>query len=687
MNKKILGPISLVLLLLCMNLLTLSSLIIGEGFDLIITDPENDVEDMETGKVQGYEHLDIVELKSSENLLETQVILELTVKGIITDSDSITYSIEIMDGEEMIYGIFYTNGVGMGSNYDDGSSDVLQASGSGTSTLEVTVQKIDLGEISDFDMRASSMEYSESSKQFLVDWAPDMEMYDDIPFYDLPIMITEPKPNSTAFGTKMIEGICAPSLNMESVEIQFDSMQDNEWKAVTSLDNWETWEYSWDTTKFSDEKHTINVRGFNGSEYFYDSIFVFIDQSCAQSPHTTDVPVLKMGLELHYTLKIGEMFGGDLSGENYEMTSSMVMKVIKKEKIMIEGMEYEVYNIQIRTEMNMTMSYDDEVFTSSSTGLGNQWIRIEDLATVKSIMKSTSSFSGMHETSEVESTYDPLMDSYNFPIRVAETWTSSFTESIEETMKFGDEGDKYSESYDAIVICEALNFAKIEVPAGSFDSFAIWSKETSGEYYGRGSPFGSTMDGYTVNYYSPKLGFPVKSEHYYNNRELYMSMELTSYSENEVIGDNDSESKGDVLPFYLLLVPVIAALVIAAALVVRKKRKKESDMAVGGSHLADTVSQNQTELLTSLGYPQSSQGQSISVPHQSVSQPPQHSYSPPPPPPQIQRNQSTKARIPIPSQRAEPIKNIKCPRCFKSFSVQSTSINVQCPFCGVKGKL
>jgi hypothetical protein len=336
--------------------------------------------------------------------------------------------------------------------------------------------------------------------------------------------------------------------------------------------------------------------------------------------------------------------------------------------------------------MYANISFENEVFTTSSIGQGNQWIRTEDLATVKTYMKTTYSFSGNDETSVVETTYEPPMDSYNFPMSVAETWTCSFTEHMYEVFEYEGEEERYSESYDAVVECEVLHFSKIDVPAGSFDAYAIWSKETSGEYYGTGSPFIGTMDGYTINYYSPKLGFPVKTDNYHNNRELYMTMELTSYSENGDIRDIESELKGYEVPFYFLLIPVIALLLIASALVVRKKRKKELDNIAKGQYTIGTGSQNQTEFRTSAGYPQPSQTQGMYVTQQRSSQAisPQHSYPPPPPHSEIQ---STGAPVAIPLQNVTPIMQIKCPKCFKVFNFQPTSNNVRCPYCGVKGKL
>jgi ribosomal protein S27E len=677
MNKMTLSSLYLVFLLMVTNLIILSTPAFGEGFDLILTDPENDVEDMEIGIVQGYDQIDIIELKSSENLLETQLILEFSVKGVITDSDTISYSIEIMSGKDYVYYIYYSNGTCIGSNNEDGTSDILQASGSGTSTLEIRVQKTDLGDISDFNMSGSSMEFSDDYEQICTDWIPDYNFPDPYPYYDLPIMITEPKPNATASSTKLIEGVCDISFNIESVEIQIDSMQDGEWKAATTQDNWETWEYSWDTTKFPDGRSTIYARGFNGNEYFYDSISVFVNQSNAISPPTTDVPALNVGLELEYEMTMANMFGGEIGDGSYEMTSTMSLSVNRKEKIRVDGIEYETYKIQTRIEMNITISFDNEEFQSSSFVLGTQWIRTEDLATIKTYMSTTYSAEGFEETTTSVSTYDPIYDTYNFPMSVSESWTSSFTEHIEETYDWGwgDENDTFS--YDASFDCEVLHFKRIDVPAGSFDTFAIYSKETSQEYYGQGTPFFGVMDGYSVNYYSPKFGFPVKTEQYSSNRELMMTLELTSYSESKITPDMDSDPKGDEIPFYFILIPIFIIVILAAAFAARKRRKRLAQRADQGQYTTNTGYQTPATYPNSIGYSQSPQ-----TPSTPYSYPP-----PPPPPPPGHSVQSTQTQTSTPLQNVTPIMQIQCPKCFNTFTVSQNSGNVQCPFCGVRGRL
>ena len=152
MSAKALRTTKISLLFLCLIVFCFPHQLLAEGFDLSYDDPEGDVEDIEgTTSQTGYEHIDILEISSSENILGTQLILEMTVKGEITDSDFITYSFLLFDGETMVYMVSYTNGVASGMHSGDENPQILQSSGSGTSTLEVRVQKSDLGDISDFD--------------------------------------------------------------------------------------------------------------------------------------------------------------------------------------------------------------------------------------------------------------------------------------------------------------------------------------------------------------------------------------------------------------------------------------------------------------------------------------------------------------------------------------------------------
>ena len=119
-------------------------------------------------------------------------------------------------------------------------------------------------------------------ERYLMDVAPDdaLDWQDDFDEYsEMPVMITEPRPGATVSQDVAIEGTCDPFYEMESVEIQLDSQSASGWVMTSTSDNWETWSYSWDTTELVDGKHILHARGYDGSEYHFDSITVYVDQS------------------------------------------------------------------------------------------------------------------------------------------------------------------------------------------------------------------------------------------------------------------------------------------------------------------------------------------------------------------------------------------------------------------------
>ena len=85
----------------------------GQGFEINYEDPETDVEDLEGHLYnEGHEYIDILGVSSEENILKTQLILKLTVKGVITDSEEIIYSFNLLDDGELFYMVYYyTTGI------------------------------------------------------------------------------------------------------------------------------------------------------------------------------------------------------------------------------------------------------------------------------------------------------------------------------------------------------------------------------------------------------------------------------------------------------------------------------------------------------------------------------------------------------------------------------------------------
>ncbi len=691
---------------LCIIIMLLPNLTSAEGFDITYSDPEGDVEDFESGIVQGYEEIDILEISSLESTLSAYLTLEMTVKGVITDSDYIVYGFELMDTEEAIYSIYYCNGICSGTNYDDGSSDVLQASGSGTSTLEVRVQINDIGEVSDFDIMGMSSEYDEENELYPSDWVPDFDWDFDDWYSGLPVMITDPKPGATVSGTRTIGGITDPWSEMSYIEIQLDATSEGGWMQTSSSDNWTTWEYQWDTTEFDDGLHTINARGYDGEEYYFDSIDVYVNQSNALSPRTTDVPPLKIGMELKYSVNLAGLAEMDYFGEDFEMSAEMTMKVVNKKTIEVKGTEYETYVVDTTTSISQTITFEGDTMSMTSTSEGTQWLRVSDLATVKTYMETSSSGMGFSDTSSMESTYDPPVDSYNFPMSIAETWMITYTETIRETYSYNGEPETYTDSYEATMECEALHVEEVTVPAGTFETFVIFSQEKSGEYYGGGGIFTGMGEGYSLNYYSSDIGFPVKSEYYYDNRELDVSMELTSYSETGFGPDRSSPSQGWEIPIYFLLIPIIIAIILASVVAVRRRKKRASaeeswNQYASGAEVSPSPSQmTGTVPFISSAQPHHGQVQPfpsspppplippLTIQQQGISTT-QISKMPPPPPPPLKPYEVSSKPAPstVSSRKIIPSMRIKCPRCSHLFFVQKGSASVRCPQCGTYGKM
>jgi hypothetical protein len=695
MSAKVIKNIYIPLLILCLIASCFSMQTLAEGYELVYEDPEGDVEDFEGTTYQyGYEHIDILEISSSENLLGTQVILEMTVKGVITDSEYITYSFVLFDGESMVYMVSYTNGVASGMDSGDENPVILQSSGSGTSTLEVRVQESDLGEISEFDFFGDTSENDDVNKEFFMDMVPDLDFPEpEHEAYEMAVTITEPRPGATASGTKIIEGVTDSSYEMESVEIQFDSESESGWIITTTTDNWDSWSYQWDTSDLPDGKHTLNARAYNGTEYFFDSVTVYVDQTNPISPDTTEVPTLKIGGELTYSIDL-MILEDDLmfEGMEVEVESEVTMRIMKKESIEVDSDTFETYAIDLLMTMDMTMTMEGETISSSATGEGTQWLRISDLATIKAFTKTSYTTFGISSFSESTITYDPPVDSYNFPMSIAETWISQSTVTTEDN--FEEDGESIKESYESEIEYEALHVEDVTVPAGTFETFVIWAAETSSDYSGGGgTPFFGTDIGYSINYYSPEIGFPVKTDNYHPNRELIQTMELISYRETQDDTGKGSGGFGWEIPVYFLLFPIFLAVLLGTVMGVRRRRRRaDMDSWQQSPVYPETHLQPDPNLPIA---PQSQVHASQPQPRTLPLQPPPppktvktatlQSPPPPPHPPTVTNVQKTHLRQP--DRGVIPSIQIKCPKCTSLFFVQRGSLRVQCPNCKTVGNL
>lgn len=126
-------------------------------------------------------------------------------------------------------------------------------------------------------------------------------------------------------------------------------------------------------------------------------------------------------------------------------------------------------------------------------------------------MGKAKSFSGsMNATSNMNITYDPPIDIFDFPIKVGENWTAESTAtvkgSISGTMKMKGKENSISKSFkNTVDISLEFNCPGTEdIPLASTCYKIVWS----GTGMSQASPF---MPAATL-YYSPDRGFIVKSE-------------------------------------------------------------------------------------------------------------------------------------------------------------------------------
>jgi hypothetical protein len=621
---------------------------IGDGFDMTYVDPQGDVMDLSSGMPQasGYEYIDILQITSTsfETILETQIILQMKVQGVIIDSEEITYVFQIVDGDVDVYYITYRNGSCTGVNMEDGSLDELLATGSGTDTLETSVQLSDVGDISDFDFSGTALHIIEADSKYFIDLAGNVIISGNLfGSLEMPVTIVEPKFGATVSQTKTILGITQSDYDMTSVEIQMDSKSSDGWILTSSSDNWENWTYELDTTSFSDGKHILHARAYDGTDYFYDSVEIFLDQENAESPRTTGIPKISVGDRFEYKIEVDiPDLGGSIS---FESQGTMNYTVEKIEDIVVDGTTIETFAIKIEgTQISKT---DDVETTIISEGY--DWYQTSDLANVKSRLKSTSYTPDGDETHvsiyNVTMTYKPPLDKYNFPMSIGRSWTSSGN-----IMYLYDSGSEtLDETFLGPFEFEALHEEQVSVPAGSFETFVLWSQEL----YSQEKTIACNLD-----YYSPKLGFPVKSESYDSQRNLYHTMELVSYEKAAVDGESKEGGIFGLEDSNLLFILILLIIIILVLVLIGYKRRV-SKREVAQSPQSDSGESEKDHMQGYSNQPSVGPLKSVST---------------------LQGKSNLKDSAPS-------VKFIKCLRCSRLISPESGAAEVKCPFCGVVQKV
>jgi hypothetical protein len=616
---------------LCIFFMVCTTPVQAQGYDISYSDVGGDVVDSETGQSYptGYEHIDILQIDSTEftTILDSQLVLEMIVSGVVTNSEEITYSFFLLDGDDPVYIITYSNNIATGVNMEDGSMDILQASGTGTNTLEVSVQLSAVPEISNYDFGAATLHVIESQDRYLVDAAGSSNINpgginDLLNSGQMPVTITDPRFGATVSGSRMVKGITHSDFDMESVEIQMDSKSEGNWIMTGTSDDWGNWSYELDTTTLTEGKHRLHARAFNGSEYFEDTIELYVDQENADSPEIAKLPKIFVGDSFHYRISADiPSLGGSIS---YTSSGWMNMSVERIEDIFSQGNEYETFKIRI--EGISISDFDDT--TSVSVQSGSDWIRTSDLASVKSELLTTTTVTQGEDTSTITSTvtleFDPPIDKYDFPISIGKSWDKSGT--IHYT--YVDDNDSMDETFTGPFEFEALHIEDVTVGAGSFETFVLWNQD----FYSSENSIECQLD-----YYSPDLGFPVKTEMYDSHRNIYYTAELVFYEKME---EEETDSGGifgmgeSGLPWLIIMIVLIVVILVTIVVI---KRRRSSEDSFGNTRFQDLKKEN----------------------------PVVHTLGP----------------SKVGDQGA--LKFAKCPRCSNLISIERGARSAKCPYCGL----
>jgi hypothetical protein len=609
-------------------------------YDVIHNDPEGDVYEYSEDAlvaVIGHENIDILTVRSYKANLKQEIILELTVSGLIIVSSEYNYMFSIMDRDEEVYIIMYMNGscMGISSQNFDSEPDELEATGDLTDTLKVILPLKNLGIVTEFDCYGMASEYTSSEDEFIMymDSAPDQNMpWGNGDGYEERILIiSEPTNGSTVFGDCEINGVTNfDEHHIQFVEVQIDSTSSSGWESVVSDDDWSTWEYNWDTEETFDGWHRINARAYDGEDYHFDTIYVYVDQKTATSPRETKLPEHQPGDEYLYKMRINT--DSSEMPEGMSLSGNMKISFVAIDLVNINGSDYDVYII----EMKSISEASGAGFSSINSMDGTIWVRRSDFATVKEVMEYEDTSTGFGGNDRYYSkdiiTSDPPADMYQFPICVCEKWEMVINRTVESTYFY--EGDEpYTEKYtdEATMKNECLRTETITTPAGSFDTFVLYNYDISEydrdedwedweynesqndsdndgftnaeeEHYGTDpydpsdfpedgtgevvyveDSYGSSNSemGYSLSYYSPDIGLFVRMDNYDSNRQLIMYYELVSYKYGDKsytppisdVSDTDSEFE---IPFYFLILLILIILIIipAVILAVRKRRKR-----------------------------------------------------------------------------------------------------------------
>jgi hypothetical protein len=588
-------------------------------FDVLYIDPNDDVKEFSgVGSANSTDHddIDIVYTESKKAMIKQDIVFKIQVAGIIQVDEDFAYGLYILDGDSEVYVAVFTNGTCIGINFESSElvEDILLTTGENTDTLQITIPIKNIGIIDQYDFYAFSSEYHVTEEDFFeyLDYAPDQE--DDWTDWDTWeekfLFITEPVNGSTVYGISEISGIVyIDEFEIEYLEVQIDTSYNQGWDRADTSDNWETWNYQWDTTSVSDGMHTIRSRAFDGEGYYYDNITVYVDQTSSENPDSSGLSKLNVGDIFEYNMvSYIDPASADII-DDASISGKMTMKVDDTKSITINGSKYDVYKVTM--DGKITMDYG--VYSLINKIDGYTYHRISDLAIVKEDLEMTSSMSGFgfseNFVSEEVTVYDPPAAKFKFPLTVGEHWqtTAFVTTESSYSDSSSDSSDTETDTYESSLtyICECLRTETIVVPAGIFETYLVYIAEdyddswlTEDEFDGReeedneGSVgvgyYSDSSGGYSIEYYSPELGYIIKTETYDENRKIIMSVELVSY-DHETPGSKSSSSGGafdfgqgfQISNELCIIVIIIFILtILSIILLIRRRNRKLDEMVI-----------------------------------------------------------------------------------------------------------
>jgi len=209
------------------------------------------------------------------------------------------------------------------------------------------------------------------------------------------------------------------------------------------------------------------------SESFISASIIKKDKSFLDS---VDIPTWYEGDEWTYTAD-PVYFSGE-TGSFSGVIQNFKNKVLGVIEILHDDKEYDVYEIEITGDISGEFSY--EALSGDIVGeiSGISYIRVSDLAEVKTEISSTGVATILFIDRDYQmghsSYFFPPLEVYDFPLNVGEQWQiSTLSESsgwfiLEDLMD-----ENYSESNLLYETVQCIGKETIIVPAGSFESYNI----------------------------------------------------------------------------------------------------------------------------------------------------------------------------------------------------------------------